>query len=304
MRIRRHFAHPAPSHLRRRTATGAAHFAFDTEATQQPHSNQGKELRHKEQVLPAPEQKATHVRQMFTRIAGRYDLMNCLMTLGRDRAWRRQTVALALCPSAGWSRPRGGARVLDVATGTGDLALEALHQQPDAWVVGVDFTFEMLTLARQKATEADVVIQLTGGDAQQLPFGDGVFDVVVTAFALRNVTEIAGAFAEMARVTRPGGRVACLEIAKPRLPLYRRLFAFYFYRLVPLIGGWITGQRAAYTYLPHSLTAFPAPDEIAVIMSWAGWCDVSYHRMTLGTVAVHLGTRVDGDVQLITQNGV
>jgi demethylmenaquinone methyltransferase/2-methoxy-6-polyprenyl-1,4-benzoquinol methylase len=259
---------------------------------------------HKEQVLPSPDQKAAYVQHMFTRIAGRYDLMNRLMTLGRDRAWRRQTVAQALCPTTRGGRERAGARVLDVATGTGDLALEALRQQPDTRVFGLDFTFEMLTLARQKATETDAVVQLAGGDAQRLPFGDGVFDVVVTAFALRNVTEIAGAFAEMARVTRAGGRIACLEIAKPRLPLYRRLFAFYFYRLVPLVGGWITGQRAAYTYLPHSLTAFPAPDEIAAIMSRTGWRDVSYHRMTLGTVAVHTGTRADGDIEQITQNSV
>jgi demethylmenaquinone methyltransferase/2-methoxy-6-polyprenyl-1,4-benzoquinol methylase len=118
-----------------------------------------------------------------------------------------------------------------------------------------------------------------------------MFDGVVTGFALRNVTDIPAAFAEMARVTRPGGRVACLEIAKPRTPLFRHLFALYFYRLVPLLGGWITGQRSAYTYLPHSLTAFLTPDEIVQVMRRTGWCEVRYKRLMLGTVAVHVGVR-------------
>jgi demethylmenaquinone methyltransferase/2-methoxy-6-polyprenyl-1,4-benzoquinol methylase len=113
----------------------------------------------------------------------------------------------------------------------------------------------------------------------------------VTGFALRNVTDIPAAFAEMARVTRPGGRVACLEIAKPQSPLFKRLFALYFYRLVPLLGGWITGQRSAYTYLPHSLSEFLNPDQIASVMSETGWREVSYRRLMLGTVAVHSGIR-------------
>ena len=108
---------------------------------------------------------------------------------------------------------------------------------------------------------------------------------------LRLVEMIPVAFSEMARVTGAGGRVACLEIAKPRLPLFRRLFAFYFYRLVPMLGGWITGQRLAYTYLPHSLTAFLTPDEILNVMDGAGWCDPGYRRLMMGAVAVHTATR-------------
>jgi demethylmenaquinone methyltransferase/2-methoxy-6-polyprenyl-1,4-benzoquinol methylase len=114
---------------------------------------------------------------------------------------------------------------------------------------------------------------------------------VVTGFALRNVTNIPAAFAEMARVTRPGGRVACLEIAKPRSPFFHRLFALYFYRLVPLLGEWISGEGSAYTYLPHSLTAFLTPDEIVKVMQETGWYDVSYRRLMFGTVAVHVGIR-------------
>jgi demethylmenaquinone methyltransferase/2-methoxy-6-polyprenyl-1,4-benzoquinol methylase len=198
--------------------------------------------------------------------------------------------------------------VLDVATGTGDLAFETLDQCPDARVVGLDFVPEMLTLAQQKARamERDGLAADTGdgatrlaanslvllaGDALQIPFPSGTFDAVVTGFALRNVTDIPAAFAEMARVTKPGGRVACLEIAKPQTPFFGRAFNLYFYRLVPLLGGWITGQRSAYTYLPHSLSAFLNPDEIAGVMSRTGWREVGYKRLMLGTVAVHVGTR-------------
>jgi demethylmenaquinone methyltransferase/2-methoxy-6-polyprenyl-1,4-benzoquinol methylase len=237
--------------------------------------------------LPAPDQKASYVREMFGRIARRYDLMNHLMTFGRDRAWRRYTISLLGLGNGQAST------VLDVATGTGDLALETLHQHPEARVVGLDFVAEMLALAQQKASahSRPQSLFLSAGDALRIPFADALFDAVVTGFALRNVTDIPATFAEMARVTRPGGRVACLEIAKPRTPFFRQLFAFYFYRLVPLLGGWLTGQPSAYTYLPHSLTAFLTPDEIADVMGQVGWRDVRYKRLMLGTVAVHVGTR-------------
>jgi demethylmenaquinone methyltransferase/2-methoxy-6-polyprenyl-1,4-benzoquinol methylase len=242
--------------------------------------------------LPPPERKAVYVREMFGRIARRYDLMNRLMTLGRDQTWRRYTVS-QIMPAFSSSQPGGrdGGRVLDVATGTGDLAFEVSWQRPGAHVVGFDFVPEMLSLARHKAKDRGPTVRLAAGDALRLPFCDGIFDAVVTAFALRNVTSIPHAFAEMARVTRFGGRVACLEIAKPRLPVFRRLFDFYFYRVVPVLGGLISGQRAAYTYLPHSLTAFLTPDEIAEVMRGTGWREVRYRRLMLGTVAVHVGVR-------------
>jgi demethylmenaquinone methyltransferase/2-methoxy-6-polyprenyl-1,4-benzoquinol methylase len=237
--------------------------------------------------LPLPEDKVAYVRDMFARIAGRYDLMNYLMTFGRDRAWRRYTIS-QLGLGNGQS-----STVLDVATGTGDLALETLHQHPETRVVGLDFVSEMLALAQHKASAhaGPQTLFLSAGDALRLPFADALFDAVVTGFAMRNVTDIPAAFVEMARVTRPGGSVACLEIAKPRTLFFRQLFAFYFYRLVPLLGGWITGQPSAYTYLPHSLTAFLNPDEIAEVMDQAGWRDVRYKRLMLGTVAVHVGIR-------------
>jgi demethylmenaquinone methyltransferase/2-methoxy-6-polyprenyl-1,4-benzoquinol methylase len=244
--------------------------------------------------LPPPEQKAAYVREMFGRIAGQYDLMNHLMTFGRDRAWRRFTVAQARHLPPASSIDGVGERewrVLDVATGSGDLAFEVLRQQPCAQVVGLDFTPEMLVLAQQKGSGMQIAPHLMAGDALRLPFANGTFDSVVTGFALRNVTDIPSAFAEMARVTRSGGKVACLEIAKPRLPLFRRLFAFYFYRLVPLLGEWVSGEQSAYTYLPHSLTAFLTPDEIVKVMQEEGWCEVTFRRLMFGTVAVHVGIR-------------
>jgi demethylmenaquinone methyltransferase/2-methoxy-6-polyprenyl-1,4-benzoquinol methylase len=249
--------------------------------------------------LPPPEKKAFYVREMFGAIARRYDLMNHLMTLGRDQHWRRYTVSQLDLPSgspaAEDGRPadteRAPCAVLDVATGTGDLALEVLHQAPNCTVVGLDIVPQMLSLAQQKAAASEASLPLAGGDALQLPFGEAVFDGVVTGFAMRNVTDIPAAFAEMARVTRPGGRMACLEIAKPQAPIFRQLYALYFYHLVPLIGGWITGEPSAYTYLPHSLTAFLTPDEIAEVMRQTGWREVHYRRLMLGTVAVHVGTR-------------
>jgi demethylmenaquinone methyltransferase/2-methoxy-6-polyprenyl-1,4-benzoquinol methylase len=243
--------------------------------------------------LPPLEHKVAYVRDMFGRIARHYDLMNRLMTFGRDRAWRRYVVAKAI-PSSTLSvgTEKGEVwRILDVATGTGDLALEALRQHPGVQAVGLDFVPEMLAQAQHKAVNASAAVHLLAGDALRAPFADDVFDAVVTGFALRNVTDIPAAFSEMARVTRPGGRIVCLEIAKPRLPLFRHLYAFYFFRLVPLLGGWITRQRLAYTYLPYSLTVFLTPEEILAVMRRTGWCDVNYTRLMFGTIVVHVGVR-------------
>ena len=236
--------------------------------------------------MPPPDQKEEYVRTMFGQIAARYDLMNRIMTLGRDQAWRRYAIEQASIPDEGW--------VLDVATGTGDLAVEARRAHPEAKVVGIDLVAEMLAVARKKTLELNRALPLLSGDALRLPFADSTFHAVVTAFAMRNVVDIPAAFAEMARVSRPGARVVCLEIAKPKLPVFRRVYGFYFYRLVPLLGRWIAGQRSAYTYLPHSLTAFLTPDEIADVMREVVWRQVQYRRMMLGTVAVHTGTKAPG----------
>ena len=232
-------------------------------------------------ILPALAEKRTYVRRMFAAIAPRYDLMNRLMTLGRDQAWRRTVVRLCALPPGG--------RLLDVATGTGDIAYEALRLDPTAHTVGLDLTREMMLFGRGK--RPGIAFPFTEGDALCLPFGDNAFDAACSGFMMRNVLDIPQAFAEQARVIRPGGHVVCLEITLPRTPVFGRLFGFYFFRLVPLIGGLVSGHREAYTYLPESVVVFPRPPELAKIMESVGLRDVRYRTAMLGTVAIHWGTK-------------
>jgi demethylmenaquinone methyltransferase/2-methoxy-6-polyprenyl-1,4-benzoquinol methylase len=231
------------------------------------------------------DEKASYVSRMFDRIAARYDLMNRLMTGGRDRAWRRLVAELAALPPGG--------RAVDVATGTGDIAMALVRRYPDVEVVGVDFSTEMLQTAGEKfaAQGAGQRVSPVVGDALRMPFPDHSFDAATTGFALRNVTDIPRAFAEMYRLVRPGGRVVSLEISRPTLPLFRGLFRFYFYRLVPWVGGLVSGEGDAYAYLPRSLTGFLTPDEVKEVMASVGWRRVRYKRLMLGTVAIHVGEK-------------
>lgn len=232
-------------------------------------------------VLPPPEQKRGYVRRMFTAIAPHYDLMNRLMTLGQDQGWRRRVVDLC-------ALPRGG-RMLDVATGTGDIAYEALRRDPSARVVGLDLTREMMLAGRGK--HAGQHFPFAEGDALALPFPDGVFDAACSGFMMRNVVDVAAAFAEQARVVMPGGRVVCLEITRPANRAFRWVFDLYFFRLVPFAGGLISGEREAYTYLPQSTVAFPNPARLREIMMATGLHNVYYRRAMFGTIAIHWGTR-------------
>ncbi len=219
---------------------------------------------------------------MFTRIAGRYDLMNALMTGGRHHAWRRVTAA-AVAPA-----PAGPA--LDLATGTADLALAVRAVAPDRTVVGADFAEAMLRRARAKlAARGERRVPLLAADALALPFADATFACVTSAFLLRNLADLAAGLAEMRRVTRPGGLVAALEITRPGVPGWDALFGLYFNRLVPLIGAVVARDRAAYTYLPQSVERFVTPAELARLMTRAGLRDVRYRRLGLGTLALHVG---------------
>jgi demethylmenaquinone methyltransferase/2-methoxy-6-polyprenyl-1,4-benzoquinol methylase len=220
---------------------------------------------------------------MFGRIAGRYDLMNTLMTGGRHRAWRRLAVRQA--------RPAGG-RAIDVCCGTGDFALE-MARQGAAAVVGVDFSREMLTLAARKAQAVGLWdrVQWQLADALELPFAHGAFVCATSGFSLRNVDDVGRALREMARVVAPGGRVVVLELTPVRSRLFGPLFRAYFRGLVPLVGGLLAGDRAAYTYLPDSVLAFPTADALAGLMREAGLADVRYRLLALGTVALHLGVK-------------
>lgn len=229
--------------------------------------------------------KADFVRAMFAHIARCYDFMNRLMTLGRDQAWRRYVAQQAALPQGGLA--------LDVATGTADLALALAWRYPHGRVVGVDFCPEMIGVAQVKVATAgqNPRIRFVMGDALQLPFADGCFDAVTSGFALRNVADIRRAFTEMSRVVKARGRVVCLEIARPTLPVFRQLFHAYFYRLVPLLGRILAGQGEAYHYLPNSLTHFLPLEGLKAVMEGVGLSQVWYRRLMLGTVAVHVGVK-------------
>ena len=233
-------------------------------------------------MSPTPPSKAEAVRAMFTRIAGRYDLMNSVMTGGRHHAWRRLTAAAVA------AAPDGPA--LDLATGTADLALAVRAASPGRTVIGADFAEAMLRAARPKlAARGERRVPLLAADALALPFADKTFACVTSAFLLRNLADLPAGLAEMRRVTVAGGLVAALEITRPGVPGWDALFGLYFNRLVPLIGAAVARDRAAYTYLPQSVERFVTPAELARLMAGAGLRDVRYRRFALGTIALHIG---------------
>jgi demethylmenaquinone methyltransferase/2-methoxy-6-polyprenyl-1,4-benzoquinol methylase len=227
-------------------------------------------------------QKRQYVNSMFARIAQRYDLMNRLMTGGQDVRWRRLMVDEAALPPGG--------RFLDIATGTGDVAFEALRQQPDlALVVGADFTLPMMYVGAARA--AGRPVRWAAADTLCLPFPDETFDAVASGFLMRNVVDVALALAEQRRVARPGGRVLVLDVPRPPETLLGGLFRFYFHQIVPRLGGLISGQPDAYGYLPRSADSFLRPDELAAAMEAVGLRHVRYQMLMLGTVALHVGVK-------------
>ncbi|MCS7325183.1 MAG: ubiquinone/menaquinone biosynthesis methyltransferase [Anaerolineae bacterium] len=233
-------------------------------------------------LAPAEHERAQRVRALFGRITRRYDLMNRLMTAGRDQAWRRAAArALGL---------NGTARVLDLATGTGDLAFAVREVYPQAHVVAMDFSEVILREGVRKArARCEHHVAWAVGDALALPFPDGVFDGCTNAFLLRNVVNLELALREMRRVVKPGGRVVCMEITHPQTPIFRELFWVYFGRIVPLIGGAVAGDLQAYAYLPHSLSRFPAAEPLRRIMLAVGFREVHYRLLGLGAMAIHVG---------------
>jgi demethylmenaquinone methyltransferase/2-methoxy-6-polyprenyl-1,4-benzoquinol methylase len=224
---------------------------------------------------------ARRVRDMFAQISPRYDLLNHLLSANIDKRWRRSVVEKL--------RPllSSEAQVLDVACGTGDLSI-ALFENIGARVTGVDFCRPMLERAARKQPR----IAFVEGDALQLPFKEQVFDAVTIAFGLRNLSSVEQGLGELRRVLKPNGWAAILEFSKPVVPGFRSLAAAYCTRLLPRIGGLISGSRSAYEYLPDSVSRFPDQETLSGMMTAAGFADVGFENLTGGVAALHTGRRV------------
>ncbi len=226
---------------------------------------------------------AAHVREMFGRIAPRYDLLNHLLSLDVDKVWRRRVAT-----RFGAILKNPGARVLDLCCGTGDLALAFRKEAPEgAEIVGSDFVPEMLDRARAKAAAVDGKIVFVEADALALPFADASFDLVACSFGFRNLANYESGLREILRVLRPGGAAAILEFAEPRGKLFGGMYRFYFRRVLPRLGGLISGNGAAYTYLPSSVSKFPSPENLQAQFSAAGYEDARFERWTGGIVTLH-----------------
>jgi len=234
--------------------------------------------------MPRTESEAKHsaaVREMFSRIAGRYDLLNHLLSANIDKRWRRN-VRAELQEVLGDEN----AIVLDVACGTGDLAIE-LRRDARALILGVDFCRPMLEIARQKDPE----VPLFEGDAMQLSFADGSLDAVTIAFGLRNLPNVSEGISELFRVLKTGGKLVVLEFSSPVVPGFRQFFHLYFSRILPRVGGIISGSRTAYEYLPESVQRFPDQNALLALMQQAGFASVSYRNLTGGIAAIHIGVK-------------
>lgn len=226
------------------------------------------------------------IRQMFSSIARRYDLLNACLSLGIDRRWRDR--AIGEIP-----RQEGGL-FLDLATGTGDVALSLARRQPlSARVLGVDFSGEMLALARRKVARRGMEgrIRLQLANALALPFRDGSFDAVSIAFGLRNLSDLSGGLREMRRVLGQDGRVVILEFCNPPHRLFRRLYYGYFCHVLPALGGLVSRNGRAYHYLRDSVLAFPDPARLQEEMERAGFREVSYRSLTGGIATIHVGKK-------------
>ncbi|HPW68788.1 MAG: ubiquinone/menaquinone biosynthesis methyltransferase [Desulfomonilia bacterium] len=224
------------------------------------------------------------MRRMFGSISRCYDLLNTLMTFGRDQAWRRYAIRAAM-------PPQGGA-LLDVGTGTGKIALEAKAQNPGLVVAALDLTPDMMRQAR--LSDAANGIFWINGDALELPFADRRFDAVVSGYLMRNVPDISRAFQEQLRVVKPGGRVVCLDTSPPASRLLGPVIRVYLRFVIPLLGGLISGRWDAYRYLSRSTESFKTPEELAEIMANAGFARIDSRRFMFGTMAAVWGTRPPG----------
>lgn len=228
--------------------------------------------------------KKAQVADMFDNIAHRYDFLNHVLSLGIDIGWRRKAIRLL--------KPKQPKQLLDVATGTGDFAIETLRLNPDK-VLGVDISNQMLEVGRQKLRKRamDDRIELVYGDSEDLPFETDQFDAITVAFGIRNFENLEKGLAEMLRVVKTGGQVAIIEFSQPeRFPI-RQLYRFYFLRILPAIGKLISKDSRAYTYLPESVDAFPYGQSMVAILKKVGYSEVKLYPLTFGIASIYLATK-------------
>lgn len=223
-------------------------------------------------------ERAERVQKMFTKIANRYDLMNRLMTAGQDIRWRKEVIAHAKLDA--------GDTLLDLGAGTGDLAREALRQQPASSALAADFTLEMMRAGKKHGH-----LDWANADALNLPFPNENFDAIVSGFLMRNVTDVARALSEQYRAIKPGGRIVVLDTTHPRKNILTPLINIHLTYIIPTLGGLLTGERDAYTYLPDSTKSFLSAEELATKMQAAGFQDVNFSIKMFGTVAIHWGKK-------------
>ncbi len=228
--------------------------------------------------------KVEQVERMFDHIAPAYDRLNHLMSLGIDRSWRRTALK--------WLRPHRPALVLDVATGTGDFAIQACRMLPSASLTGVDLSEGMMQVGRRKVEQAGLAarIDFQREDCEALTFSDASFDAVTVAFGIRNFEHLDRGLREMCRVLRPGGHLVILELSTPDRPPMKQLYRIYS-RLIPLMGRLVSHDRSAYTYLPQSIRAFPQGEVMSESIRRAGFSDVRFRRLTFGVCTLYMATK-------------
>jgi len=224
-------------------------------------------------------ERAKYIQNMFTRIAGRYDLMNRLMTGGQDIRWRKRVIELA--------RMNDHASFLDLGTGTGDLAREALSAFPQARVVAADFTFEMMRVGQKTSP-----LNFSTADALRLPFNDSSFDAVVSGFLMRNVIDLQKALEEQYRVLKNGGRIVILDTTRPKKNILSPFIWLHMHFIIPTLGGLLTGSRDAYRYLPETTEGFVTAEEMTTRMAKAGFQNIGFQRYMFGTIAIHWGEKI------------
>lgn len=229
--------------------------------------------------------KKEEVREMFDNIAPKYDLLNHTLSMSIDRVWRRRVV--------GEVRRAEPGRILDVATGTGDLAIAMARRIRDVQVLGVDLSEQMLAVARRKieARGLDGRIVLDRGDAERLAVADASVDVATVAFGVRNFGDLGAGLRELARTIKPGGKVVILEFSRPRNRVFRALYEFYSYKILPRIGGLVSRDKRAYEYLPASVGEFPAPEEFMAMMARAGFRNCRARSQSFGIAQIYIGER-------------